>query len=236
MKKIIFSTILSLGFSAGLLASSFTVSSVNGGAATGSTKLNFDGLALGHATQAADANVTVSFSGTANVVQGAAGGLYAAPFISGSNGIGFLNPDQPTGVDTSAYLSTGIGSVTLQFDAEQDYFGLLWGSVDNYNTLSFYDGANLVGSFDGTQVWANANGDQGQQGTFYVNFNSTDGVFNRVVASSNQYAFEFDNVAYNSRARVTGSDQPQSVPDTASTLGLVGAACAGLFGLRRKLA
>lgn len=209
----------------GLMANTFNVSSVNGGAATGSTKLNFDDLTLGNATQWADANVQVSFSGTANVVQGASSGIYAAPFVSGSNGIGFLAPDQPTGVDTTHYLSTGIGAVTLQFSSSQDYFGLLWGSVDNYNTLSFYNGDTLVGAFTGTQIWANANGDQGQSGTFYVNFNSLDGSFNKVVASSTQNAFELDNVAYNAK----------SVPDSGATLAFMGLAFTGLISLRRKL-
>lgn len=225
MKKLVFTSLLSLGLFSGLFADSFSVSSVNGGAATGSTKLNFDTLSLGNASQWADANVQVSFTGTGKVVQGALSGEYAAPYISGSNGVGFLNPNQPTGVDTSHYLSTGTGSVILQFNSAQNYFGMLWGSVDSYNTLSFYNGTSLVGSFTGTQIWANANGDQGQQGTFYVNFNDLGGAFNKVVASSSQNAFELDNVAYNSKG----------VPDSGSTLALVGLVFAGLISIRRKL-
>ena len=152
-------------------------------------------------------------------------GEYAAPYVSGSNGLGFLNPDQPTGVDTSRYLSTGIGSVSLEFNSAQNYFGMLWGSVDNYNTLSFYNGLSLVGSFTGTQIWSSANGDQGQQGTFYVNFNDLGGTFNKVVASSSQNAFELDNVAYNSHG----------VSDSGSTLALAGLVFAGLISIRRKL-
>ncbi len=225
MKKLLLTSAVFAGLLTGLCANTFSVSSVNGGAATGSTKLNFDDLTLGNATQSADANVQVSFTGTANVVQGASSGVYAAPFVSGSNGLGFLTPDQPNGVDATHYLSTGIGSVTLQFSSSQDYFGLLWGSVDNYNTLSFYDGSTLVGSFSGTQIWANANGNQGEQGTFYVNFNSLDGSFDKVVASSTQNAFELDNVAYNA----------QGVPDSGATLALMGVAFTGLISLRRKL-
>jgi hypothetical protein len=225
MKKLIYASLLALGLVPALFADTFSVSPVNGGAATGSTKLNFDDLSLGNSAQWADASVQVSFTGTGKVVQGALSGEYAAPFISGSNGIGFLNPDQPTGVDTSRYLSTGIGSVTLEFNVAQNYLGLLWGSVDNYNTLSFYNGANLVGSFTGTDIWGNANGDQGQQGTYYVNFNDVDGAFTKVVASSTQNAFELDNVAYNSKG----------VPDNGSMFALVGFAFAGLVSLRRKL-
>ena len=42
------------------------------------------------------------------------------------------------GPDTTTYLTTGIGSVTLTLPGPEKYFGLLWGSVDTYNTLSFY--------------------------------------------------------------------------------------------------
>jgi hypothetical protein len=92
------------------------------------------------------------------------------------------------------YLTTGIGQVTLQLDGYNQYFGLLWGSVDDYNTLSFYDGNTLLFNFTGLDVDGMANGNQGAAGTFYVNINS-DTAFNKVVASSSGYAFEFDNVA-----------------------------------------
>lgn len=225
MKNLILASVVSLGLFSSLFADSFSISAVNGGAAAGSTKLNFDDLNLGSSTQWADANVKVSFTGSAQVVQGASSGIYAAPYVSGSNGVGFLNPDQPTGVDTSNYLSTGIGSVVLEFNSFQNYFGLLWGSVDSYNTLSFYNGGTLVGSFTGTDIWASANGDQGQLGTYYVNFTDLDGTFNKVVASSSGYAFEFDNVAYNAHG----------VPDSGSTLALLGLVATGMIALRRKL-
>ena len=51
----------------------------------------------------------------------------------------------------------------------------------------------------GDDVTSNANGDQGELGTYYVNINSTQS-FNKVVATSSSYAFEFDNVAYNATA------------------------------------
>ncbi len=224
MKNLLRTSFLALCLTSGLFADSFSVSSINGGAATRSPKLNFDTLVLGNSAQWADATLHVSFTGTGQVVQGAASGLYAAPFVSGGNGLGFGSPDQPNGVDSTKYLSTGIGSVVFDFSTHQTYFGLLWGSVDNYNTLSFYNGANLVGSFTGTNIWTSANGNQGQQGTFYVNFNDLNGSFNKVVASSTQYAFELDNVAYSGR----------SVPDGGATLTLLGLVFAGLAVFRRK--
>ena len=128
------------------------------------------------------------------------------------------------GPDATTYLTTGIGSVTLTLPGQEMYVGLLWGSVDNYNTLSLYNGATLVGTVTGTDVTASANGDQGEFGTFYVNINSTES-FNSIVATSSSYAFEFDNVAFN----------PTSVPEPSTfVLSLIGGVGVIGFNLMRK--
>lgn len=224
MRNLLLASSLALCVASSAIADTFTLSAVTGGAATGSNTLNFDSLLLGSTTQWANPLVQVSFTGTGEVVQGALKNRYAAPFVSGSNGAGFGS--QAFGADTTPYLTTGIGSVTLEFTSNQTYLGLLWGSVDDYNALDFYNGDTLVGSFTGTDIWANANGDQGQQGTFYVNFNNTSGSFNRVVASSTSYGFELDNVAYNSLR--------YNVPESGATWTLLGLALAALFVTRRK--
>ena len=54
---------------------------------------------------------------------------------------------------------------------------------------------------------ANANGNQGELGTFYVNIISTES-FNRFVATSTSNALEFDNVAFN----------PSAVPEPPSII------------------
>jgi hypothetical protein len=169
---------------------------VVGGAPTGVNYVNFEDLALG-AGGGTSGGIGVSFTSDGQAVQGAVGGQYAAPFLSSSNG--FLFGDNTvSGADKATYLTTGLGSVTLIMPGVEKYFGILWGSVDGYNTLSFYKGGNLVRAVTGTDVNASANGDQGANGTFYVNFTFTGtDAFDKVVAKSSQYAFEFDNVSYN---------------------------------------
>ena len=84
MKNLLFTSCLfSAIVSSALSLDTFSMSSVNGGAAAESPKRNFDDLDLGNSTQAVDGILTVSFTGTGKVVQGAEGGHYAAPFVSG---------------------------------------------------------------------------------------------------------------------------------------------------------
>ncbi len=191
---------------------------------------NFD--TLGTAGGATGHGITVSFSGTGagTATLPDAPGQYAAPFISDSNGLSFGN-SQVSGADETQYLTTGIGQVTLQLDGYNQYFGLLWGSVDAYNTLSFYDGTTLLFNFTGLSVDGLADGDQGASGTLYVNINS-DTPFNKIVASSSQYAFEFDNVAL--------AVNPIRLPETAipepGTLALLGLGLLAGAATRRRRA
>lgn len=201
-------------------AQAITINVSPDGALAGMAYATFDSLALGNSA-GSDNGVNLTFSGTAQAVIGSLSGKYAAPYVSADNGNFFGNP---AGKDTTTYLSTGIGAVTLNFSGIQNYLGLLWGSIDTYNSLSFYNGANLIATYTGTDVVNSPNGDQGINGAAYVNI-TTDSGFDRVVASATNYAFEFDNVAF---GRI-------SVPDTSSTLALLGLGLAGAFVLRRKL-
>jgi hypothetical protein len=128
-------------------------------------------------------DATIGFSGGSELFKGSVGGVAAAPYTG-------------TGPDKNPYFSAEPGgAITIAFSRQQKYFGLLWGSVDGYNHLAFYDGAVKVASFSGTDVTKSANGDRGFAGTYFVNVDFSSPVtFDRVVATSDSPAFEFDSV------------------------------------------
>ena len=97
----------------------------------------------------------------------------------------------------------------------------------------FYDGANLLFSYTGLDVDQLANGSQSAAGTLYVNIIS-DTAFNRVVASSTSYAFEFDNVALDNIATIPTEVSPIPEPHT-YTLLLAGLLLVGRMAARKRL-
>jgi hypothetical protein len=218
------------------------VSFVGGQPASGVNYVTFDDLPLG-GTGGLAANtagsldpfggVSVLLSDDGAVVEGALSGAYAAPVLSNSNGAEF--DSQPDGTDTTPYLTSGStgavagAHVAISFSSDQLYFGLLWGSVDLYNTLEFYDDGMLVGTVTGSEIDPAATGDQGVDGTFYVNINS-DLPFDMVVANSTQYAFELDNIAYGEQP-ISQIPEPSAVAIW-SLLGFVGL---GGAAVRRRL-
>ena len=227
LQALIAGAVLFAGMSLVTTTAHATITASVGGVPSGADVYEtFDSVPLGSAPFMTASGIMVSFGGDAKAVVGASSGLYARPFLSGGNGSNFGG--QPDGADATTYLSSGsTGSdphagVTLTFAGLTNYLGLLWGSVDGYNTLTFYNGMTVVGVFTGADVTALPNGDQGAMGTYYVNINLSDS-FTSVVATSSQYAFEFDNVAINA--------DPHKVPEPGTAgvfllgLLLLGSAC-----------
>jgi hypothetical protein len=154
-------------------------------------------------------------SGNGAVMTGSVAGHYASP-------LGISNPYL-----TVAYYSSS-GSVSLSTPGSYNYFGLYWGSLDSYNSIAFYNGDSLVGSYDGTQIYAlTANGGQTSwAANRYVNFLFTEGaLFNRIVLTSTNWAFESDNHAF---GNVT-----TSVPEP-GTLVMFGLGLMGLGAMARR--
>jgi hypothetical protein len=153
--------------------------------------------------------------GDGALVSGSVSGRYASPY-----GI------------TDTYLTVpynhSAGAVTLTTPGSSNYFGLYWGSLDAYNSIHFYDGGSLVGSYDGAEIYPLlANGGQSSWASNrYVNFLFTEGdFFDRIVLVSTNWAFESDNHAF---GNIT-----TSVPEP-GTLAMFGLGLMGLGVVARR--
>jgi len=155
-----------------------------------------------------------SWLGDGAILTGSSSGHYAAPFGVST-------------ADTSYYLTVPYtnsnGSATASLGATYNYFGLWWGSVDDYNSIKFYDGNNLVETIGGLDITNPANGNQTAPSTnLYVNFYDLPD-FDSFSLFSTNFAFEVDNIAVGTAP----------VPEP-STMLLLGSGLIGLFFYGRK--
>jgi len=174
------------------------------------TTVTFDGLLAGTSSPYVDGLATYSWAGaTSPFVQGKVPGQWAAPVGDSTTFLTIGSTNRPS-------------TVTISFSAPLSYFGLYMGSPDSYNSIAFYDGTDLIGSYTGNQLINPGNGDQSIAD--YLNFYAAGGKITQVVMSSSSPAFETDNHSYD------------TVPEP-GTLGapLLGLALAGLLAMRRRL-
>lgn len=164
-----------------------------------------------------------NWTGSGKVVSGAVISRYAAPFNNS-----LMNAaDQTNYVTVPDPESDGSDFYTADLGGTYNYFGLFWGSVDTYNTLSFFSNGSEVASYTGSAItYPNpANGNKTAPSTnLYVNFFDLP-EFDSFVMASTDFAFEADNIAI--------GNAPIPTPEPATML-LFGTGLVGLAGFGRK--
>lgn len=121
------------------------------------------------------------------------------------------------------------GSATFKLATDYDYFGMFWGSIDNYNSISFFDDGVQVGStFSGSDfIPLLSNGGRSSwESNRFINFEFTGGKYDEVKLTSTSLAFETDNHAYGNLLSTVNVSSP-------SVFALVGLGLIGL-GLRQR--
>jgi hypothetical protein len=129
------------------------------------------------------------------VVSGSVSGKYAQP--GGSSGP--LSDKTPYLTVPGPNANPAMGTVTATPGGSYNYFGLYWGSMDDYNTLTFYSGSNAILSITGADVITALNllGNQTAAGSNrYVDFYFGSLSFDSLKFSSTNFAFESDNHAF----------------------------------------
>lgn len=180
------------------------------------TLTNFDsfknGTKLGTTSKA-----TINLTGSINATLTGSD----ARIVKGSQNTGGFNSTALPGDNTNYLAIDSGGNATFTLSQPAHYFGFEWGSVDSFNTVSFYDGNTLLGTIAGNDLPSD-DGSTGASNAYYANFTSNYPI-TKIVMSSKGNAFEVDNISIS------------SVPVPAA-LPLFGAAIAGLgaMGKRRR--
>ena len=229
MRRIVASLVLSFAYLFGVPAKADIVA-LSGGILTqpsapvGTTAYveNFD-------SAPASGNFSNSFatfaSGGASVVNGSVTNQWAAPFFG-------------PGADTTNYLAVLGGTtetVTLKAGLLGATLGIYLGSLDTYNSILFYNGANLIKTISGTDI-ASATGlipnvpnQTSYDSNRFLEFSNL-GSFTSVVFSSATNSLELDNLTIDATGTLEGG-----VPETCTwVMMILGFLSVGFVSYRRK--
>lgn len=179
-----------------------------------------------------DPGITTTFTGGGLGVQTGSNGAGAAP-AGNTTCYGFGpapagSTQNPLPATTSASIKVDYSNLLTGLGARISYLGLYYGSIDTYNDIVLYDGANVLSIITGSSVLAALGGISGNQiqagSNVYVNFDFLPGeTFTGFRFETTNVAFEVDNV-------VIGLDN--RVPEPGS-LALFAAALLGFAATRR---
>ena len=84
--------------------------------------------------------------------------------------------------------------ITIGFTKVQDTFSILWGSIDSYNSMTFYNGVNQVFSYSGTDLvnqFSLSGSAPNYEDVALIKFSDFANGFNIIKFTSTSAAFEF---------------------------------------------
>jgi hypothetical protein len=173
------------------------------------------------------------------------GGAVVPPTSSGGayGGAGTGTPASITRFYAVGAQSGNAGPVTLTFPSPEKYFGMFWMAGDPNNTLSFYNGASLLGSYTVATILAGLpaaysgnpnNGLDASEKFVYLDFTATgtDSITSVIFGNggSTGSGFEMDNFSVTPEPITPPGN---SVPDSGSSLLMLGAAFGMILSVRR---
>ena len=180
------------------------------------TVLTFDNLPVGNLPSYQISDGTLSGSGA--IEDSSVVDKYAQPAADATS---FLTVSYPS----------ASGAVQLIFANDENYFGLYWGSMDSYNSITFLKSNEQIATYSGTSI-ANmtglvANGQQqSASSNRYIEFKLGAGLYDEVILSTTNFGLEVDNIAFGDPpSPISAAPLPISEPGTLMVL------CSSLYGL-----